>query len=115
LTKDNQEPASIVIFQTGVWNVITTTNEAAKIIDDAQNTQGSSFDFERASAHNPASFILLFNNNESNLSKDLLSSIINITGSSNLNGAKLLDVLYNISQASFVLKQDHFSGLIKFK
>lgn len=115
LTKENQETASVILFQTGDWNVITTTNEAAKIIDEAQSAQGSSLDFESASANSPASFILLFKNNDDNLSEALLPSIVNLSGSNNLNEAKLLDVLYNISQASFTLKQDHFSGLIKLK
>ncbi len=114
-TKENKEPTSIILFQTGKWNILTTTNEAAKAIESAQNVQGLNFDFERASANNQTSFILLFKNNDNNPSKEILSSLININGTNNLNEAKLLDVLYNISQASFVLKQDHFSGLIKFK
>lgn len=112
---DNSQKLSnnLLLFQIEPWNIITSSQETGNSIEIAQ-TQGS-FTLDLAPISQDAVFVALLKNPQLDLSNEFLQALISVSGSSNLNRNKLTEVLNNIKQASFALKQNHFSALIVFK
>lgn len=105
--------SNLLLFQIEPWNIITSSQETGNSIELAQ-TQAS-FNLNLASISEDAMFIALLKNSDFDLSNEFLQTLVNFSDSSDLNRNKLIEALNNIQEASFALKQNHFSALIVFK
>lgn len=108
-------PNPLLLFQKNSWNIITTSQEAVNLIADPKGADLIDIDLTSLTANESSSLITLFRNPQQNLDKSNLDLFIKISGSKNLNESKIIDALNNVQEASFTLKREHFSALIKFK